>query len=77
MGGPLVAFAPIDVDRAELTIMGVRFPDAETLDAAADGLGSAMFEGFTPTSGLVAVFRSYLAGEIPLERLPAAVKELA
>jgi putative transcriptional regulator len=75
-GGPLVAFAPIDVDRVELTIMGVRFPDLATLDAAANGLGSAMFEGFTPTAGLVAVLRSYLAGEISPDLLPAAVEGL-
>jgi hypothetical protein len=77
MGGLLVAFAPIDVDRAALTIMGVRFPDTATLDAAANGLGSAMFEGFTPTVGLVTVFRSYLAGEISFDQLPKAVEAAA
>jgi putative transcriptional regulator len=71
-----MAFTPIEVDRFQLTIMGVRFPDLATLDAAANGLGSAMFEGFTPTAGLVAVLRSYLAGEIQLEQLPTAVQEL-
>jgi hypothetical protein len=36
-----VTFTPID-----LTIMGVRFPDEETFELAANALGSAMFEDF-------------------------------
>ncbi|MDR0593181.1 MAG: hypothetical protein LBG60_08005 [Bifidobacteriaceae bacterium] len=55
-----MAFTPIDVNRADLTIMGVRFANLATLDAAANGLGSAMFEGFTPTPDLVSLLRSYL-----------------
>jgi hypothetical protein len=72
-----VAFAPIDGDRAGLTSMGVLFPDTATPDAEVNGLGSSMFEGFTPTVGLVAVFRSYLVGEISFDQLPAAVEAVA
>ncbi|MDR1442832.1 MAG: antitoxin VbhA family protein [Bifidobacteriaceae bacterium] len=72
-----MAFTPIDVNRADMTIMGVEFPDRATLDAAANGLGSAMFEGFTPTPDLVRILRSYLAGEVSVRQLPGLVQDLA
>ena len=72
-----MAFTPIDVNRADLTIMGVRFANREMLDAAANGLGSAMFEGFTPTADLVRILSSYLDGEVTLSQLPGLVEELA
>ncbi|MDR1431120.1 MAG: hypothetical protein LBI99_03245 [Propionibacteriaceae bacterium] len=72
-----MAFTPIDVNHADLTIMGVRFPDRETLDVAADALGSTMFEGFIPTAELVRLYRAYLAKEVSLSQLPTLVEELA
>ncbi|MDR0592540.1 MAG: hypothetical protein LBG60_04640 [Bifidobacteriaceae bacterium] len=72
-----MAFTPINVDTANLTIMGIEFPDRATLDAAANGLGSAVFEGFTPTAAMVRLLRSYLPGEVALTQLPGLVQDLA
>ena len=44
-----MAYKPIEIDRQNLTIMGVRFPDLDTLNSAANAIGSNMFEGFEPT----------------------------
>jgi putative transcriptional regulator len=42
-------YKPIQVDRKNLTIMGVPFPDLAALESAANAIGSNMFEGFEPT----------------------------
>jgi predicted AAA+ superfamily ATPase len=42
-------YKPIAIDRERLTLMGVPFPDLETLENAASGIGSNMFEGYEPT----------------------------
>jgi putative transcriptional regulator len=39
-------FNSIEIDRANLTIMGVKFPDLKTLEGTPNALGSNMFEGF-------------------------------
>jgi len=41
-------FNTIDIDRNNLTIMGVRFSDLKTLESTASAIGSNMFEGFKP-----------------------------
>ena len=47
--GVAMTYKAIEIDRKNLTIMGVRFPDLETLDSTAGAIGSNMFEGFEPT----------------------------
>jgi len=42
-------FNTIDIDRNNLTIMGVRFSNLKTLESTANAIGSNMFEGFKPT----------------------------
>jgi putative transcriptional regulator len=42
-------YKPIKVDRENLTIMGVPFPDRAALDNFAESLGSQMFAGYEPT----------------------------
>ena len=39
-------YKPISIDRKNLTIMGVSFPDLATLDRTANAIGSNMYEGF-------------------------------
>lgn len=39
----------IEIDRDNLTIMGIKFSDIKTLESTANALGSNMFEGFKPT----------------------------
>ncbi|GHU75392.1 hypothetical protein FACS189461_1580 [Spirochaetia bacterium] len=60
-----MAYRPITVDRTHLTIMGVVFPDIETLDSTANALGSNMFEGFEPTEKLIQLYRDYRLGKVP------------
>jgi putative transcriptional regulator len=59
-----VAYKPIDIDRENLTIMGVRFPDLDSLNSAANAIGSNMFEGFDPTPRIIEIYRDYRAGKI-------------
>ena len=59
-----MAYKEIEVDRQNLTIMGVRFPDLDALNSAANAIGSNMFEGFEPTSHLIEIYRDYRSGKI-------------
>lgn len=49
-------YNPLDINRENLTIMGVEFPDLKSLESAANAIGSNMFEGFEPTSELVQLY---------------------
>jgi putative transcriptional regulator len=62
-------YKPIDIDRKNLTIMGVVFPDLDTLNSAANAIGSNMFEGFEPTQQLIQIYRDYRMGKIPKNKL--------
>jgi hypothetical protein len=44
-----MAYKPIEIDRENIKIMGVKFSDLDTLNSAANAIGSNMFEGFEPT----------------------------
>jgi putative transcriptional regulator len=72
-----MAYKPIKIDRQNLTIMGVRFPNLDMLNSAANAIGSNMFEGFEPTPRLIEIYRDYRAGKISgdgfLEMLKDAV----
>jgi putative transcriptional regulator len=68
-------YKPITIDRKNLTIMGVRFPDLETLDSAANAIGSNMFEGFEPTEKLIELYRDYRAGKISNSQLITLIKD--
>ncbi|MCL2111565.1 MAG: antitoxin VbhA family protein [Clostridiales bacterium] len=70
-----MAYAPIEVDRSALTIMGVPFPDIDALENAASALGSNMYEGFVPTPSLVELLRDFIEGKISHGEIPALVKE--
>jgi putative transcriptional regulator len=70
-----MAYKPITVDRAHLTIMGVAFPDRKTLDSTANALGSNMFEGFEPTEKLIGLYRDYRLGKIKPSNLVALLRE--
>ena len=64
-----MAYKPIEIDRKNLTIMGVRFPDLDALNSAANAIGSNMFEGFEPTPRIIEIYRDYCSGEISNDRL--------
>jgi putative transcriptional regulator len=72
-----VAYKEIEIDRQNLTIMGVRFPDLDALNSAANAIGSNMFEGFEPTSKSIELIRDYLSEKVTLGQLVQLTKEKA
>ena len=67
-------YKPIEVDRQNLTIMGVEFSDLDSLNNAANAIGSNMFEGFEPTPQLIEIYRDYRNGKIPNSGLVAMLR---
>jgi len=65
----LVPYVPIVVNRNDLTIMDVPFPDIETLENTAEAIGSNMFEGFRPTKKSVEIIRDYCLGKLSFAQL--------
>ena len=49
-------YKTIDIDRENLTIMGVKFSDLKTLESTANAIGTNMFEGFEPTTELIQLY---------------------
>jgi len=72
-----MAYKPIEIDRQNLTIMGVRFSDLDTLNNTANAIGSNMFEGFEPTPKSIELIRDYLSDKITLGKLVQLTKEKA
>ena len=70
-------FNPIEIDRSNLTIMGVKFFDLKSLESTANALGSNMFEGYEPTPKGIEIIRDYVTGKITLTELVAFAKEKA
>ncbi|MCL2155322.1 MAG: antitoxin VbhA family protein [Leptospirales bacterium] len=67
-------YKPIQVDRENLTIMGVAFPDLATLERTANAIGSNMFEGFEPTEELIRLYLDYKTGKITNTQLLIKLK---
>jgi len=67
----------IEIDRSNLTILGVKFSDLKTLESTANALGSNMFEGFEPTPKGIEIIRDYVVGKISLAELVALAKQKA
>lgn len=57
-------FHTIDIDRKNLTIMGVKFPDLKALESTANAMGTNMFEGFEPTKELIQLYVDWKTGII-------------
>jgi len=68
-------FNTIDIDRKNLTIMGVKFPNLKTLESTANAIGSNMFEGYRPTPKGIEIIRDYVDGKITLTELIKFVKD--
>ena len=69
-------YRPIQIDRENLTLMGVTFPDLTTLDSTANAIGSNMFEGFEPTEKLIRLYLDYKTGKIGNTQLLFNLKEI-
>ncbi len=67
-------YKPIEIDRVNLTLMGVKFPDLRTLENTAYGIGSNMFEGFEPNPARIEIIRDYVIGKISLTEFVNQVK---
>jgi putative transcriptional regulator len=67
-------FNPIEIDRSNLTIMGVKFSGLKSLESTANALGSNMFEGYEPTPKGIKIIRDYVSGKITLPELVAFAK---
>jgi hypothetical protein len=57
-------YKTIDIDRENLTLMGVKFSDLRTLENTANAIGTNMFEGFEPTKELVQLYVDWKTGTI-------------
>jgi len=68
-------FKTIDIDRRNLTIMGVKFSNLKTLESTANAIGSNMFEGFKPTPKSIEIIRDYVIGKITLSELIKFAKD--
>ena len=70
-------YKPIEIDRKNLTIMGVNFSSVNNFDAAVSALGTVMFEGFDPTPKSIEIIRDYLSEKITIGQLVQLTKEKA
>lgn len=52
-------YKSIEIDRENLTIMGVQFSDLKTLESTANAIGTNMFEGFEPSKELIQVYMDW------------------
>lgn len=57
-------YKTIDIDRINLTLMGVKFSDLKTLENTANAIGTNMFEGFEPTKELIQLYVDWKTGII-------------
>ena len=72
----MIMYQPIHIDRENLTIMGVPFPDLATLNSTANAIGSNMFEGFEPTEKLIRLYLDHKTGKIGNNQLLINLKEI-
>ena len=70
-----MSYIPLIIDRQSLTIMGVLFPDIETLEIAAEAIGSNMFEEYQPTRRGIEIIRDYCLGRISFVQLINVAKD--
>ena len=57
-------YRTIEIDRKNLTIMGVQFSDLKTLEITANAIGTNMFEGFEPTKELIQLYVDWKNGSV-------------
>lgn len=57
-------YRPLEIDRKNLTLMGVQFSDLKTLESTANAIGTNMFEGFEPTKELIQLYVDWKKGLI-------------
>ncbi len=70
-------YNPIEINRQNLTIMGVNFNSVDNFEAAVNALGTVMFEGFDPTPKSIEIIRDYFSDKITIGQLVQLTKEKA
>jgi hypothetical protein len=70
-------YNPIEIDRKNLSIMGVNFSSVNNFEAAVNALGTVMFEGFDPTPKSIEIIRDYLSDKITLGQLVQLTRDKA
>lgn len=60
----LIMYKTIEIDRENLTLMGVKFSNLKALEKTANAIGSNMFEGFEPTTELIQLYVDWSSGAI-------------
>lgn len=68
-------YKAIEINRTNLTLMGVEFSDLKTLENTANAIGSNMFEGFKPTPKGIALIRDYIIGKLTFAEFITFAKE--
>jgi len=68
-------YTPIFINRENLTIMDVSFPNVESFEIVVEAIGSNMFEGFQPTRKGVEIIRDYCLDKLTFEELATIARE--
>ena len=70
-----MSYVPIIINREDLTIMNVSFPDLATLESTAEAIGSNMYEGFRPTKKGIEIIRDYCLGKMTFAQMATHARE--
>jgi putative transcriptional regulator len=62
-------YSEIEIDRENLTLMGVKFDSLNELENTANAIGSNMFEGFVPNAKSIELIRDYINDKISITEL--------
>jgi putative transcriptional regulator len=54
-------YKTIEIDRENLTLMGVKFSDLKSLESTANAIGTNMLEGFEPSAELIQLYVNWKA----------------
>ena len=57
-------YSEIEIDRENLTLLGVKFDSLSELENTANAIGSNMFEGFVPTKTTIQIYIDWKKGLI-------------
>ena len=72
-----MSYKPIEIDRENLTIMGVHFSSVNNFEAAVNALGTVMFEGFDPSPKSIEIIRDYLSDKVTIGQLVQLARDKA
>jgi hypothetical protein len=68
-------YKPVEIDRKNLTIIGVNFSSVNNFYVIVNALGTVIFEGFDLTPKSMEIIRDYLSDKITIDQLIEMTKE--